>query len=90
VDRPGVSHASLLVNDYASAWGCKGRLVEVKCSVELCFGGQAWINSGLAKEIECQCALGNKAAPQVHGKLLVRAAEAGNEVVFPATDGAFC
>ena len=43
----------------------------------------------MAKEIERQGALGNQAAPQVHGKLFVRAAEAGNEVVFPAADGSF-
>ena len=39
VDRPGTSDAGLLVNDDASARRCKGRYVEVECSVELCFGG---------------------------------------------------
>ena len=39
VDRPGTSDASLLVNDDMSARRCKGRFVEVECSVELCFGG---------------------------------------------------
>jgi hypothetical protein len=41
------------------------------------------------KEIECQRALRNKAAPEVHGKLFVGAAETGNETIFPAADGAF-
>jgi hypothetical protein len=43
----------------------------------------------LAKKIERQRALRNKAAPEVHGKLFVGAAEASNEMVFPAADGAF-
>ena len=89
VNRPGASDTGLLVNDDASAGGSEGRLIEVECSVELCLGGEAWINAGLAKEIERQGALGNEAAPQVHGKLFIRAAEAGDEVVFPAADGSF-
>jgi hypothetical protein len=46
-------------------------------------------NSGLAKEIERQCALRNKAAPEVHGILFVGAAETGNEIIVPADNGAF-
>jgi hypothetical protein len=43
----------------------------------------------LAKKIERQRALRNKAAPEVHGKLFVDAAEAGYEMVFLAADGTF-
>jgi hypothetical protein len=67
------------VNNVASARRCKGRFVEIQCTVELCLGQQSWINSGLR----------NKAAPEVHGKLFAGAAETGNEMIFPAADGAF-
>jgi hypothetical protein len=89
VDRPGASDAGLLVNDDASAGRCKERFIKVECSIELCLGGQSRINSGLAKEIERQRALRNKAASDVHGKLFAGAAEAGNGTFFSAANGTF-
>jgi hypothetical protein len=71
MDRLGAPDAGLLVNDDSSTGRGKGRFIKIKSSIELCLGGQSWINSGLAKEIERQGALRNKAAPEVHGKLSV-------------------
>jgi hypothetical protein len=89
VDRPDALDVRLLVNDNRSAGRCKGRFIKAECSVELCLGGQSWIDLGLAKEIERQRALRKKAAPEEHGKLFAGAAEAGNEMIFPAANGAF-
>ena len=40
--------------------------VIIESSVELCFGGNAWIDSGWSEEVECDGSKGGESAPQAH------------------------
>ena len=44
---------------------------------------------GLAKKVEGCGGLWNESAPEVHGKVWIKAAEAGDEMIFPSADGFF-
>ncbi len=45
---------------------------------------------GLAKKVEGCGGLWNELAPEVHGKVWIKAAEASDEMIFPSADGFFC
>ena len=44
---------------------------------------------GLAKKVEGCGGLWNESAPEVHGKVWIKAAEASDEMIFPSADGFF-
>jgi hypothetical protein len=63
-------------------WGA----VEVEGAVELGVGGEFGVDSRASHKFEGDVGLWNEAAPQVHWKVGVAAAEDGDEVVLGSAD----
>ena len=63
--------------------------VEVEGAVQLQPSGQMRIDVGLAKKVEGEYSLGDKAAPQMEGESRVKAGETGDEVTLESVDGFF-
>ena len=71
------------------AWWCQRCLVEIKGTVELCFGREFRIDARGTEEIQSGSGLFNEATPQMEREIRVSAAQDGNKMVFPCGDGTF-
>jgi len=69
---------------------CQRCLVEIKGTVELCFGGEFWIDARGTEEIQSGGGLFDESTPQMEREIWIGAAQNGNEVIFPGGDGTFC
>jgi len=74
--------------DMCTRWSY-GHAVEVKCTMDVCPGGEFWVASATTEEIEGQFHLGKQTVPQVEQEILVSAAEPSNEVIFKGANGTF-
>jgi hypothetical protein len=63
-------------------WGA----VDVEGAVDLGVGGEFGVDSRASQKVEGDVGLWNQAAPQVHSKVGVAAAEDGDEVVLGSAD----
>ena len=68
---------------------CNGSAIEIKVAVELRLSGQLGVEPRAAKQIESEESLRQELVPEMHGKILVETAEAGNEVIFERPNGPF-
>lgn len=64
----------LFVHEDTDAGWCNGRSVEVEVAVELCPGGEFWVEAGAAEEVEGKLGLREKAIPEVNWEVFVDAA----------------
>jgi len=77
------------MDDDADARRGNGSAIEIEVAMKLRPSRQAGVDAGPAQEIEREFSLGEQAVPEMHREVLVRAAEAGDEVVLEGADGTF-
>ena len=68
--------------DLCARW-CQRCLVEIKGTVELCFGGEFGIDARGTEEIQSGGGLFDESTPQMEREIWIGAAQNGNEVIFP-------
>lgn len=77
------------MDEDADAGGSDGGAIEIKGTVELGPGRQTRVQAGAAEQVQGEKGLRKEAIPEVKWKVLVGAAEAGDEMVLESTDCAF-
>jgi hypothetical protein len=86
---PGSALGGFFMDEDANARRGNGRAVEVEVAKKLSPSGEFRIQAGATEKIESEEGLGEETIPQMEGEVLINAAQAGDEVIFERTDGAF-
>ena len=86
---PRAAIARELVGNNPASWWAKRGPIEVEESVDLGVGGVLWVDPGCAKEIKGDLRLRDELVPKAEREVGVSAAEGGDEVIFPCSDGSF-
>ena len=87
VGVPGLALIGFLMNYDLCAGRCHWSAVEVKMSLQHLVGRDVGVAAGVSEEVEGKCSLWEESIPKMHGKILIGAAEARHEMIFP---GAYC
>ena len=87
--RPGSAFCQRFVQEKFGAGGRKTRFVIIKGSIEERFGREPGVDPRGAQQIESGGGKWNQAAPQMHWKVWLNAAETGQKVIFERPNGLF-
>ena len=79
---PGAAAVWQFMNDNTVAGGAKRGLVEIKCIMELCIIGQAWVGEVSLEKVQSNEGLGKNFIPKMQGKIGINAADGCNEFFF--------
>ena len=74
VEGPSAAVVGCLVYYDSRAWRCKWCALEIKCTVELSFFRQFWVETLRSEEVECQDGMWDEAVPEMQGGVWFAAA----------------